>query len=242
MEGGHSGIASSIKKAKIYFYWPTLKGDITKFVKECEVCQRNKSEHVPSPGLLQPIPIPNSAWEVVSMDFLEGLPRSRGKDTLLVVVDRLTKYCHLITLSHPYSAMKVAQEVLNQVTKLHGVPVSIITDRDIIFMSYFWQELFKVMGTKLKMSSAYHPQTDGQIERLNQCIEMYLRCMSGQKPKEWADWVAMAEWWYNTTFHSSVGMTLYQALYNQLPPSICYQSAKCTDPVVNQFVKDRMQV
>lgn len=176
------------------------------------------------------------------MDFVEGLPRSKGKDTILVIIDRLTKYCHLISLTHPYSALKVAQEVLNQVVKLHGVPSSIITDRGTIFMSSFWQELFKVMGTKSKMSSAYHPQTDGHTERLNQCIEMYLRCMTGQKPSEWANWLAMAEWWYNTSFHSSAGMTPYQALYNQLPPSICYQSAKCTDPVVSQFVNDRMKV
>ncbi|KAL8135097.1 hypothetical protein AgCh_009933 [Apium graveolens] len=223
-------------------YGPDLKSDLTKFVKECEVCQKNKSENVPSPGLLKPIPIPDSAWEVISMDFVEGLPRSKGKDTILVVIDGLTKYCHLITLTHPYSALNVAQEVLNQVIKLHGVPFTIITDRDTIFMSSFWQELFNVMGTKSRMSSAYHPQTDGQIERLKQCIEMYLRCMTGQKPNEWADWIDMAEWWYNTSFHSSAGMTPYQVVYNQLPPFIIYQSAKCTDPVVNQFVKDRVQV
>lgn len=107
-------------------------------------------------------------------------------------------------------------------------------------MSSFWKELFKVMGTTSKMSSAYHPQTDGQTKRLNQCIEMYLRCMTGQKPSGWADWIAMAESCYNTSFHTFSGMTPYQVLYNQPPPSIAYQSARCTDPVVNQFVKDRL--
>lgn len=240
-EGGHSGISATIKRAELFFYWPTLKGDITKFVKECIVCQRNKVEHIPSPGLLQPIQIPDNAWQEISMDFVDGLPKSKGKDSILVVVDRLTKYCHLIPLSHPYSALKVAQEYLNQVVKLHGVPLSIITDRDSIFISSFWQELSKVLGTKPKLSTSYHPQTDGQTERVNQCIEMYLRCMTGHKPSEWASWIPMAEWWYNTSFHTSAGMTPFQALYNQIPPTINYQAAKSDDPVVAQFAKDRIQ-
>lgn len=143
MEGGHSGIAASIKRAESLFYWPGIRREITTFVKECDVCQRNKSEHVPSPGLLQPISIPEKAWEVISMDFIEGLPKSVGKDSILVVVDKLTKYCHLIPLTHPFSAHKVAQEVLNQVVKLHGMPVAIISDRDPIFITSFWQELLR---------------------------------------------------------------------------------------------------
>lgn len=239
-EGGHSGISATIKKVEQLFYWPGLRTDITQLVKECEVCHRNKTEHVPSPGLLQPIPIPENAWEVISMDFIEGLPKSKGKDSILVVVDKLTKYCHLIPLTHPYSALTVAQEVLHQVIKLHGTPSAIISDRDPIFVSTFWKELFKVMGTSIKLSTAYHPQTDGQTERVNQCIEMYLRCMTGQKPANWAHYIPMAEWWYNTTFHTSAGMTPYQALYSQLPPSISYQGAKCKDPAVSRFVKDRV--
>lgn len=240
MEGGHSGIAATLKRAEQLFYWPGLKNDITKLVKECEICHRNKIEHVPSPGLLQPIPLPKNAWEVISMDFVEGLPKSKGKDTILVIVDRLTKYCHIIPLSHPFTAATVAQEVLNHVIKLHGTPSAIISDRDPIFVSNFWQELFRAMGTSIKLSTAYHPQTDGQTERVNQCLEMYLRCMTGQKPSDWANWIPMAEWWYNTTFHTSAGMTPYQALYSQSPPSISYQGARCSDPAVTQFVRDRI--
>lgn len=107
-EGGHSGIATSIKRAELIFFWPTLKKDLAALIKGCEICQRNKVEHVPSPGLLQPLPIPNKAWEVITMDFVEGLPKSEGMDVVLVVVDKLTKYCHLMSLSHPYSASQVA--------------------------------------------------------------------------------------------------------------------------------------
>lgn len=104
MKRDHLGIAGSIKRAESLFYWPGLRKDITTFFKECDVCQRNKLEHVPSPGILQPIQIPDKAWEVISMDFIEGFPKSVGKDSILLVVDKLTKYCHLIPLTHPFSA------------------------------------------------------------------------------------------------------------------------------------------
>lgn len=103
-----------------------MKNDITKVVKECEIFQRNKSENVPSPGLLQSMPVPENVWETISVDFIEGLPKSKGNDTILVVVDRLTKYYHLITITHSFAAQKVEHEILNKVVKLHGVPQAII--------------------------------------------------------------------------------------------------------------------
>lgn len=144
-EGGHSRVAITIKRAERTFYWPTMKSDITTYIKECEICQRNKPEHVQSPGLLQPISIPDQAWEVISMDFIEGLPKSKGKNVILVVVDKLTRYCHLIALSHPYNAHSVAQELLNSIVKLHGVTQEIISDIDTIFVSAFWKELFTAL-------------------------------------------------------------------------------------------------
>lgn len=176
------------------------------------------------------------------MDFVEGLPKSHGKSTILVVVDKFTKYCHLIPLNHPYSAASIAQSLLDNVVKLHGVPSAIISDRDPIFVSRFWQELFKALGTKIKLSTAYHPQTDGQTERVNQCIEMYLRCVCGDKPKNWSLWLPMAEWWYNTTHHSSIGMSPYKALYGRAPPAINYQTPATKIPSVDQFIEDRKEV
>lgn len=157
------------------------------------------------------------------MDFVEGLPKSNGKDTILVVVDNLTKYCHLLALSHPYSASSVEQNILDHVVKLHGAPSAIISDRNpIFFFSQFLKELFKTMGTQVKLSTAYHPQMDGQTERVNQCIEMYLRCLSSQKPKQWSYWLPLADWLYNTTFHSAIGMYPYKALYSKAPPVVNY--------------------
>ncbi|KAL2504192.1 RNA-directed DNA polymerase [Abeliophyllum distichum] len=197
-----------------------MTGDIKREVLQCDVCQRCKGEHNPYPGLLQPLPIPQQSWSHISLDFIEGLPKSEGKDVIMVVVDRFTKYGHFITLAHPFTAKKVAQLFLDNISRLHGLPQSMVSDRDKIFTSSFWQELFKLLGTKLHLSTAYHPQSDGQTERLNQCLEMYLRCMTHSKPKAWAKWIPLAEWWYNTTYHTAIQRTPFEALYGILPPQL----------------------
>jgi transposase InsO family protein len=124
-------------------------------------------EHTKLPGLLQPLLVPSQAWSTVSLDFIEGLPKSGGYDVIFVVVDKFTKYAHFVPMSHPYTALSVAQLYFNNIYKLHGLPEAIISDRDGVFTSALWQELFRLSNTKLLMSSFYHPQTDGQTERLN---------------------------------------------------------------------------
>ena len=115
-----------------------MQQQVKNFVKECAICQKNKAKHVPYPGLLEPLPIPDMAWTHISMDFVEGLPKSQGKDVILVVVDRLTKYSHFISMHHPYSAQDVVNIFLDNVFKLHGLPKVILTDRDPIFTSTIW--------------------------------------------------------------------------------------------------------
>jgi hypothetical protein len=123
--GGHSGIQATYQRIKKIFTWPGLKGAVESFVQQCQVCQQAKHEHCKYPGLLQPLPIPEASWQDVSMDFIEGLPKSAGYSVILVVVDRLTKYAHFITMKHPFIALQVAHIFFSEVIRLHGVPRSI---------------------------------------------------------------------------------------------------------------------
>ena len=225
--GGHSGMRATHHRIKALFYWPGLKKTVEMFIRECPVCQITKVEHIHIPGLLNPLEVPDMAWTHITMDFIEGLPKSKGKDAILVVVDRLTKYAHFLALSHPYSVEQVVEIFMNNIHRLHGMPMAIIIDRDRIFTSQLFQEIFKSMKVQLRFSTSYHPQTDGQTERVNQCLESYLRNMTFQEPHQWYSWLSLAGWWYNTTYHTSLQMTPFQALYGYPPPQINEFSISC---------------
>ena len=191
-----------------------------KLVRECDTCQRLKYETCNPAGLLQPIPIPEKPWMDVRIDFVEGLHKSQLKDVVLVVVDRFTKFVHFVPLSHPYSAAKVAQLYIQYVFNLHGMPATIVSDRDSVFTSHFWQKLTRLQGVQLAMSAAYHPQTDGQTKVLNKSLEHYLRSFAIDRPQSWVEWLPLAEFWFNTNFHVSLKMTPFAALYCFAPPRL----------------------
>ncbi|WVZ63441.1 hypothetical protein U9M48_013075, partial [Paspalum notatum var. saurae] len=238
--GGHSGINTTYYKVKNLFAWKGMKTQVEEFIKQCSVCQQAKhSLHHPF-GLLQPLPIPSAAWHDISIDFIEGLPKSEGYNCILVVVDRLTKFAHFIAIKHPYTAMGIAQIILDNVIRLHGFPKSIVSDRDTIFLSHFWQELFRLYEVKLHMSTAYHPQMDGQTERVNQSLEMYLRCAIHDRPQQWKQWLSLAELWYNSTFHSAIQCSPFKALYGQDPNLVAETSiASSTVESMNDMMVDR---
>jgi hypothetical protein len=135
----------------------------------------------------------------------------------LVVVDKYSKYAHFLPLLHPYTAFKVAKIFMSSIYKLHRMPEAIISDRDRIFTSTLWQEFFKLAGTQLRMGTSYHPQSDGQTERVNQCLETFLRCFLHACPTKWTSWLSMAEFWYNTSFHSALGRSPFEVLYGRSP-------------------------
>ncbi|GKD62929.1 putative mitochondrial protein, partial [Tanacetum coccineum] len=161
---GHSGTNVTSHKIGTLFYWRGMCKGVKRFIRECDTCQRQKPDLSAYPGYLQPLLIPEKVWSEISMNFITGLPKSQGKSVILVVVDRLSKYAHFMALSHPYTASSVAQVFLDSVYKLHGLPSLIMSDRDAVFLSNFWQSLFKLLKVHLKMSTAYHPKIDGQTE------------------------------------------------------------------------------
>ncbi|GJX84885.1 retrotransposable element Tf2 [Tanacetum coccineum] len=170
--GGHSSAHVTMKKLGSLFYWKGLKKMVKQMVRDCDVCQRQKPDLSAYPGLIQPLPIPERIWKEISMDFIEKLPTSHGKSEILVVVDRLSKYAHFIPLAHPFTSSQVTQVLLDQVYKLHGLPESIVSDKDKVFLSNFWKVLFAELKVKLKLSTAYHPQTDdSRVEEVDKTLQ-----------------------------------------------------------------------
>lgn len=195
------------------------------------MCQQNKYENVAKPGLLHPLPIPLGVWESISMEFIDGPPPSAGKHCILVVVDRLSKNAHFLPHSHPYTAIEDAYIYLDNIFKFHGLPKDIISDRDPTFMSEVWQELFRVHGIDLKHSTAYHPQTDGQTE------------VTSEASHTWSKWLPLAEWLYNTTYHSAIKSTPFEVVYGQPPPlHFPYLRGESSSTLVDRSFQKREEV
>lgn len=190
---------------------------------------KQKQRRCESPGCSNPYPHLHTPG-TVTMDFVEGLPMSRGYSCIMVVVDKLTRYAHFIPLAHPFSAIQVASIFMQQIYKHHGLPYAIVSDRDRVFTSTLWRELFKLAGTELRMSSAYHPQTDGTTERVNQCMETYLRCFVHSCPHKWFQWLHLAEFWYNTSAHSALKASPFEVLYGHPPRHFGIVDASASAP------------
>ncbi|GJR63055.1 putative reverse transcriptase domain-containing protein [Tanacetum coccineum] len=207
---------------KKLYWWPNMKAEIATYVSKCMTYAKVKAEYQKPSGLLvQPI-IPIWKWENITMDFVTKLPKTTsGQDTIWVIVDRLTKSAHFLPMKETDSMEKLTRQYLKEVVSRHGVPVSIISDRDSKFTSHFWKSLNEALGTQLDMSTAYHPQTDGQSERTIQTLEDMLRACVMDFGKGWDRHLPLIEFSYNNSYHTSIKAAPFEALYGR----------KCRSPI-----------
>jgi len=212
----HPGSNKMYQDLKQKFWWTKMKIEIAQYVAKCDTCQKVKAVHMKPGGELQPLPIPAWKWEDISMDFIMGLPTtSRGFNSIWVVVDRLTKQAHFLPVKKMYRAPHYAKLYIENLMKLHGVPKTIVSDRGTQFISQFWRSFHKSLGTKLLHSTAYHPQTDGQTERINQILEDMLRACALNYPEKWDECLALAEFSYNNSYQESIKMAPFEAVYGR---------------------------
>ncbi|GJR18405.1 putative reverse transcriptase domain-containing protein [Tanacetum coccineum] len=249
----HPGSEKMYQDVKKLYWWPNMKADIATYVSKCLPCARVKAEHQRPSGLLVQPKIPEWKWDNITMDFITKLPRSsQGFDTIWVIVDRLTKSAHFLPIRENDPLDKLARLYLNRIVARHGIPASIICDRDGRFTSNFWRSFQKALGTDISMSTAYHPETDGQSERTIQTLEDMLRACVIDFGKGWVKHLPLAEFSYNNSYHASIKAAPYEALYGQKCRSpVCWAEvgeAQLTGPELIQettekivLIKQRMQ-
>ena len=215
---GHLGVHKTLQRVAKRFYWPNLQHTVREYVSSCQACQHNKPSNQQPMGLLQPLPIPERRWDVVTMDMIGPLPVTKnGYDTIVVFVDKLTKMVHYAPTVQTVDAPQLAKIFMNTIVKLHGVPKVIISDRGTQFNSNFWKSLWSALGTKIAMTTAYHPQADGQTERANRVLLDMLRSYVDIKHNDWDEKLAMAEFAVNSSVHASTGFTPFHLNYGQDP-------------------------
>ena len=208
---GHPGFARTLEVVRTSFYWKQMSQDVRAFVVDCPVCQTEKSSHLRPAGRLMPLALPTRKWEHVAIDFVTGMPEDNGMNAIMTVVDKATKMCHFIPCSEAITAKGTAQLYWNHVGKLHGIPAVIISDRDPRFTSRFWRELWRLLGTDLRMGSGFHPESSGQVERFNQLLEQTLRCAVHQygKARRWTEVLPAVEFAVNNTPNRTTGYTAF---------------------------------
>ncbi|CAA0825684.1 Unknown protein, partial [Striga hermonthica] len=212
----HPGSTKMYHDLKRSFWWWGMKKDVSSFVKKCLVCQQVKAEHKSPIVLLQALEILRWKWEEVTMDFVTGLPRSsEHHDAIWVVVDRLTKVAHFLPVAMTMSMEKLAEIYTRVIVRLQGVPVHIVSDRDPRFTNRFWESLHEAMGTQLQFSSAYHPETDGQSEKMIQTLEDMLRALVLDRGDKWESILPLVEFAYNNSYQTLIQMAPFEALYGR---------------------------
>jgi len=215
--GGHGGRWKTIELIGRNYWWPGITKKVRRYVDRCDICQRYKNQSKAPAGKLMPNTIPEKPWSHISADFITRLPLAQGYDTILVVCDRFSKIVHFIATTEKTSAEGLAKLFWDHIWKLHGLPESIISDRGVQFAVGMIKELNNLLGIQTKLSMAYHPQTDGQMERINQELEQYLRVFIDHRQEQWLDWLGTVEFAYNNKVHTATKTLPFKANYGQDP-------------------------
>uniref|UniRef100_A0A3P9HJC4 Gypsy retrotransposon integrase-like protein 1 n=1 Tax=Oryzias latipes TaxID=8090 RepID=A0A3P9HJC4_ORYLA len=219
------------------FWWPRMGPEVREYVSACSVCARNKSSTSRRMGLLQPLPVPSRPWADISMDFVTGLPVSRGHTTVLTVVDRFSKMVRFIALPRLPSAKGTAEVIMNQIVRYHGFPKDIVSDRGPQFISRFWKEFCRLIGATVSLTSGYHPESNGQTERLNQQLETGLRCLVSQNPSTWSRHLIWVEYAHNTLPTSATGVSPFKCVFGYEPPLFSALEPEVAVPSVHALVR-----
>ena len=214
---GHPGTAATYELLTRTYWWPKMRHTVSRYIRNCDTCARIKPVRHPPFGFLKALQIPEKRWDSISMDFIVGLPDSNGYNSIWVIVDRLTKMAHFIPCRDDYTAQQYASLFIPNIFRLHGLPSSIISDRGSVFTSEFTRELCKLLKIRQNMSTAFHPQTDGQTERINALLEQYLRGYCNYQQDNWLDFLSLAEFSHNNKISSTTGMTPFFANYGFHP-------------------------
>jgi hypothetical protein len=217
----HFGVRKTLEILHEHFFWPRMRRDVTRICGRCITCRKAKSKVLPY-GLYTPLPVTSEPWVNISMDFVLGLPRTKkkGSDSIFVIVDRFSKMAHFIPYHKTDDATNIADLFFKEIVRLHGVPRSTVSDRDVKFLSYFWKVLWGKLGTKLLFSITCHLQIDGQTEVVNRTLTQLLRIVIQKNLKTWEDCLPFIEFAYNRTMHTTTSYSPFEIVYgfNPLTP------------------------
>lgn len=233
----HPGVRRTMFAITQRFWWPSMEPEVREYVEACSVCARNKNSSRARAGLLQPLPIPSRPWAEISMDFVTGLPTSKGNTTVLTVVDRFSKMAHFLALPKLPTAKETAICMMNNVFRIHGFPRDIVSDRGPQFVSRFWQEFCKLIGATASLTSGYHPEANGQTERLNQQLETSLRCLVAQSPASWSEHLTWVEYAHNSLPTSATGMSPFHCVFGYQPPVFSESEPEVSVPSAQALVR-----
>ncbi|KAL0159647.1 hypothetical protein M9458_043372, partial [Cirrhinus mrigala] len=239
---GHPGANNTLSLLSERFWWPDMARDVRRYVRGCKECAMSKSpRHLPA-GKLHPLPIPNLPWSHLGVDFMTDLPSSDGNTCILVIVDRFSKFCHLLPLKGLPTAMETAECLFNHVFRYYGIPEDTVSDRGPQFISRVWKSFFKLLGVTVSLSSGYHPQTNGQTERKIQEVGRFLRTFCHSHQNSWNQFLGWAEYAQNSLRQPSTGLTPFQCVLGFQPPLFPWNGEPSDVPAVDHWFRESERV